>query len=156
MFSYISDKTQKRRFLTSVPPLLYGLALAVTMMLKGNALISFIIFCLASFFLQTNQSSFWTLPSLILKPEIVGGSRGFISAIGALSGFFGPYIMGYFMDLTGSMDYAVNCLFIFPVVGWIVVQSLPKHLNARKIINISTDFSSDEQADNTIHQEIIN
>ena len=45
---------------------------------------------------------FWTLPPLFLSKESVGSGMGLINALGNLGGFFGPFLVGYFISSTGS------------------------------------------------------
>lgn len=47
-------------------------------------------------------SSFWCLPSLFLKGAPAAAGIALISSIGTTGGFFGPTIVGYFKQLTGS------------------------------------------------------
>ena len=52
----------------------------------------------------------WTLPTAYLSGAAAAGGIAAVNAIGNLSGFFGPYAMGYFKDLTGSFNAGLWCL----------------------------------------------
>ncbi len=46
----------------------------------------------------------WTLPTAYLSGAAAAGGIAAINSIGNLSGFFGPYAMGYIKDQTGSFN----------------------------------------------------
>ena len=52
----------------------------------------------------------WTLPTAYLSGAAAAGGIAAVNAIGNLSGFFGPYAMGYFRDRTGSFNAGLWCL----------------------------------------------
>ena len=52
----------------------------------------------------------WTLPTAYLSGAAAAGGIAAVNSIGNLSGFFGPYAMGYFKDLTGSFNAGLWCL----------------------------------------------
>ncbi len=60
----------------------------------------------------------WTLPTAYLSGAAAAGGIATVNAIGNLSGFFGPFAMGYFKDLTGSFNAGLWCL---AAVGFIAM-----------------------------------
>jgi len=53
---------------------------------------------------------FWALPTAVLSGSAAAGGIALINSIGNLSGFVGPYAMGWFKDITGS--YIIGLLFL--------------------------------------------
>ncbi|VDY37221.1 major facilitator superfamily protein [Salmonella enterica subsp. enterica serovar Daytona] len=49
---------------------------------------------ICGFFLQAYAGPFWTLPPLLFAPNVLGGVRGTINALGNIGGFIGPYLVG--------------------------------------------------------------
>jgi ACS family tartrate transporter-like MFS transporter len=47
---------------------------------------------------------FWTLPTAFLTGAAAAGGIAIINSIGNLSGFFGPYLMGWLKDATGTFS----------------------------------------------------
>ena len=52
----------------------------------------------------------WTLPTAYLSGAAAAGGIAAVNSIGNLSGFFGPYAMGYLKDHTGNFDAGLWCL----------------------------------------------
>jgi MFS family permease len=50
------------------------------------------------------RSVFWVIPTRFLTGIAAAGGLAFINAVGTAAGFFGPAIMGWLKDLTGSFN----------------------------------------------------
>jgi ACS family tartrate transporter-like MFS transporter len=50
------------------------------------------------------RSVFWVIPTQFLTGIASAGGLAFINAVGTAGGFFGPFIMGWLKDLTGSFN----------------------------------------------------
>ncbi len=48
------------------------------------------------------RAIFWTVPPRFLVGTAAAGGLAFINSVGTLGGFFGPYLIGWLKDLTGS------------------------------------------------------
>jgi ACS family tartrate transporter-like MFS transporter len=48
------------------------------------------------------RAIFWTVPTSFLTGRGAAGGLAFISTIGSLGGFFGPFLVGWIKDTTGS------------------------------------------------------
>ena len=53
---------------------------------------------------------FWTLPTAVLSGSAAAAGIAVINSIGNLSGFFGPYAMGWIKDATGSFTWGLLAL----------------------------------------------
>ena len=67
---------------------------------------------------------FWTLPTAFLSGAAAAGGIAIINAIGNLSGFFGPYLMGYLKDLTGTYEAGLQSLAALGFIAMLIVLVL--------------------------------
>lgn len=50
------------------------------------------------------RAIFWAIPPRFLVGTAAAGGLAFINSVGTLGGFFGPFLMGWLKDLTGSFN----------------------------------------------------
>lgn len=50
------------------------------------------------------RAIFWAIPPRFLVGTAAAGGLAFINSVGTLGGFFGPFLMGWLKDLTGSFQ----------------------------------------------------
>jgi MFS transporter, ACS family, tartrate transporter len=67
---------------------------------------------------------FWPLPASFLTGASAAAGIAAINSLGNLSGFAGPYAMGYLKDLTGNFTAGLLLLAGFALFGATVVMSL--------------------------------
>jgi ACS family tartrate transporter-like MFS transporter len=67
---------------------------------------------------------FWTLPTAFLSGAAAAAGIAVINSIGNLAGYFGPFIMGWLHDLTGSFSYALLAIALSAVIAMIIVLVL--------------------------------
>jgi D-galactonate transporter len=67
---------------------------------------------------------FWTLPTAFLSGAAAAGGIAIVNAIGNLSGFAGPYLLGYIRDQTGNFDGGLLCLAAFGFIAMVIVLVL--------------------------------
>ena len=63
----------------------------------------------------------WTLPTAFLSGAAAAGGIAIINALGNLSGFFGPYVVGYIKDQTGSFTGGLLAIAAAGAVAMVVV-----------------------------------
>ena len=68
---------------------------------------------------------FWPLPASFLTGASAAAGIAAINSLGNLSGFAGPYAMGYLKDLTGNFTAGLLLLTGCALLGAIVVSLLP-------------------------------
>lgn len=124
-FGRISDRSGDRKTYVALPLLGLAASLLMSVLLKDYIWLSFICLVFAGGFLQSAASVFWTIPPLLFPTNVAGGVRGAINALGNLGGFLGPYMLGYFKDLSGSTDTGVLMLVGFLVVSAAITYTLP-------------------------------
>lgn len=106
-----SDKRRERRWHVAVCLSIS----AVSLMIAANAAGSNV--WLAFFFLTVALcgafgafSPFWSIPTSFITGSAAGGAIALINSIGNLGGFFGPYMVGFLRDFTGSFNTAITFL----------------------------------------------
>ena len=67
---------------------------------------------------------FWTLPTAFLSGAAAAAGIAIINSIGNLAGFFGPFVMGWLRDTTGSFAAGLWAISAAAVVGTLIVLSL--------------------------------
>lgn len=132
LMGYISDKTQKRKLLMGICPLIFTGLLVCTMLIQSNVWISFAILCVAMLFIQGCTTNMWAALPMLLVPEVAGTARGIISMCVGAAGIVLPLLIGYFMDKTGSMFMSWLIIFVFSFITFLITLTLPNHLNGSK------------------------
>ena len=67
---------------------------------------------------------FWTLPTAILGAGTAAAGIAAINSIGNLSGYFGPFAMGYIKDLTGGFTWGLATIAASAVVALVIALAL--------------------------------
>jgi ACS family tartrate transporter-like MFS transporter len=80
--------------------------------------------CLAMVGLYACMPAYWTLPTLFFGGTAAAATLAFINAVSNLGGFFGPAIIGWLTQTTGSFQAAIATLGGFVVVGAVALLAL--------------------------------
>ena len=67
-------------------------------------------FCLAAFGIYGALAVFWTLPTAILRGMAAAGGLALLNSFSNLGGFFGPTLMGWLKQSTGSYTLGMTLL----------------------------------------------
>ncbi len=67
---------------------------------------------------------FWTLPTAILSGSAAAAGIALINALGNLSGFAGPFAMGWIKDVTGNFAAGLLLIAACAVVAMVIVLAL--------------------------------
>jgi len=67
---------------------------------------------------------FWTLPTAFLAGAAVAPGIAAINSIGNLSGYFGPFAIGWIKDATGSFAWGLTTIAACAVIALIITLSL--------------------------------
>jgi MFS transporter, ACS family, tartrate transporter len=102
-----SDRTNERR-LHTVIPLVVTAAGLVAAAITRTAGLTIAAFAVTTAGIYAAFPVFWALPTAVLSGSAAAGGIALINSIGNLSGFVGPYAMGWFKDVTGS--YTIGLL----------------------------------------------
>jgi len=89
----------------------------------SNSLISAVIgFSLALIGVTAARAIFWTIPTRFLTGVAAAGGLAFINSIATTGGFFGPYMMGWLKEFSGS--YVVGLLAVAAIIFASTLASL--------------------------------
>jgi len=118
-----SDRTGERKLHTAFSGLLGGLFLAASAF-APSPIIGLVLLCCSAFVLWATLGVFWTLPTQFLTGAAAAGGLAAINGFAQLGGFFGPSLVGWVREGTGSFTYALLALAVFPVIGCFICLSL--------------------------------
>jgi ACS family tartrate transporter-like MFS transporter len=118
IFSRRSDRTGERVWHLVVPCLLGGTGVVLAgLSLNVSPTLAIAGFCLANFGIAGSLPVFWNLPTAFLGAAAAAGGIASINAIGNISGYASPQMVGLLRDSSGG--YEVPML----VVGSLVLLS---------------------------------
>jgi ACS family tartrate transporter-like MFS transporter len=98
-----------------------GLAGAV---LFVNPLLIMISFCVAAFGIYGALAVFWTLPTAILRGMAAAGGLALLNSFSNLGGFFGPTLMGWLKQSTGTYTMGMLVLAAMLAFGGIATLAI--------------------------------
>ncbi len=119
-----SDAAQERRYHTALPIGLTFFGL-IGLTMTDNLLISMLLLCVSQAGIYAFVGTFWTLPNMYLSEATAAVGIAIINSTGNLGGFFGPYMVGFLKDMTGSTALGMYFLASFAILGTISVLAIP-------------------------------
>jgi ACS family tartrate transporter-like MFS transporter len=102
VMSRIGDRTGRPHRITLVATLVGGLGLIVAAATSQAPVLSLIGICIASAGIYAAIPSMWSMSTARMPVMLAATSIGFISAIGNVGGFVGPYVGGLANTATGT------------------------------------------------------
>lgn len=78
--------------------------------LFANPVLIMLSFCLAAFGIYGALAVFWTLPTAILRGMAAAGGLALLNSFSNLGGFFGPTLMGWLKQSTGTYTMGMLAL----------------------------------------------
>src|SRR5258707_3062095 len=118
-----SDRTMERKGHVAVALLMAAIGIGFSG-LVSNPVIVMALLCFAQIGVSAVPAMFWPLPASFLTGASAAAGIAAINSLGNLSGFAGPFAMGYLKDLTGTFTVGLLLLAGCAVVGAAVVMSL--------------------------------
>jgi cyanate permease len=115
-----SDRTMERKGHVAVALLMAAVGIGLAG-LVSNSFIVMALLCFAQIGVSAVPPMFWPLPASFLTGASAAAGIAAINSLGNLSGFAGPYAMGYLKDLTGNFTAGLLLLAGCALVGAIVV-----------------------------------
>ena len=89
-----------------------------------NPYLKMVALTFGSFGVFASLPVFWTLPTAILGGGAAAAGIAAINSIGNLSGYFGPFVMGWFKDLTGSFAWGLVAVAACAAIGMVIALAL--------------------------------
>ncbi len=117
-----SDATRERRWHAALPPLAGGLGLAGAG-LVSNPVAAYLFLILATIGIYCTFGPFWTLPAVFLVGTGAATGIALINSIGNAGGFIGPALVGFLVQITGSMNAGLIAIGICLFLGRILAAS---------------------------------
>jgi cyanate permease len=118
-----SDRTLKRREHVCFAMLLAAVGVAGAGLVSSPFLVLGLL-CLSQIGVSATPPLLWPIPSAFLTGTSAAAGIAAINSIGNLSGFAGPYMMGYLKDLTGTFTAGLLVLGGCALFGAITVMRL--------------------------------
>jgi MFS family permease len=122
-----SDKMNERRWHVAVCLTISAIAMIISSYIANtNIVLAFVFLTIALCGAFGAYSPFWAIPPSFLTGAAAGGAIALINSIGNLGGFFGPYIVGYIKDVTGSFTASMIFLGVSMIIGSLIIVFLVK------------------------------
>jgi MFS transporter, ACS family, tartrate transporter len=122
-FGRHSDDRMERKGHTAVG-LLIGAAGIAASTLTNDPVLTMLAFTFGACGVFGTLPVFWTLPTAVLSGSAAAAGIAVINSIGNLSGFFGPYAMGWIKDQTGSFTGGLLLIAGMAIVAMGIVLAL--------------------------------
>ncbi len=118
-----SDRAMERKGHVAFALLIAATGIAVAA-LVDDPTVKMICLAIAGFGIFSSLPVFWTLPTAFLSGPAAAGGIAIINSIGNLSGFAGPFAMGWIRDQTGSYTGGMLAIAASAVVAMVIVLAL--------------------------------
>lgn len=106
------------------PLLLASVAFVVAAMNLDNPVIAMSGFCVAMIGLYACMPAYWTLPTMFYSGTAAAVALAFVNAVSNLGGFFGPAIIGWLTQTSGSFKIAIATMGGFVLLGAVALLLL--------------------------------
>ncbi|AGK53220.1 MFS transporter [Bacillus sp. 1NLA3E] len=122
-----SDKKNERRFHVAACLTTSAVAMIISSLVANTSIVlSFVFLTVALCGAFGAYSPFWSIPPSFLTEAAAAGAIALINSIGNLGGFFGPYIVGYIKDTTGSFNTSMIFLGVSMIISSSIIVFLVK------------------------------
>ena len=118
-----SDRTMERKGHVAAALVMSAVGIGLAGLVSSPFLIMALL-CFAQIGVSSVPPMFWPLPASFLTGASAAAGIAAINSLGNLSGFAGPYAMGYLKDTTGSFTAGLLLLAGCALLGSIVVLRL--------------------------------
>jgi ACS family tartrate transporter-like MFS transporter len=115
-----SDRTGERAWHVAIPAFAAGIGFAASAIFGDVPAAAFVALAVAAASIYSVIPVFWTLPTRVLAGLAAAGGIALINAFGNLSGYFGPALVGYVRQTTGSYAYGLLTLSGFAMLAGVL------------------------------------
>jgi ACS family tartrate transporter-like MFS transporter len=123
LFGRHSDQTMERKAHVAAALLMSAIGIGLSGLVSSPVIVMALL-CFAQIGVSAVPAMFWPLPASFLTGASAAAGIAAINSLGNLSGFAGPFAMGYLKDLTGTFTVGLLLLAGCAVIGAAVVMSL--------------------------------
>src|SRR5215813_4138260 len=125
LVSRSSDHRQERKFHAAIPALIAATAL-VAVNATTSAIPTIALLCVAALGVYSIYGPLYALPSEFLSGFAAASGIALISSVANLGGFFGPYIVGFVSQKTGSLHAGLGLTGVSVFASAALMLALPK------------------------------
>jgi ACS family tartrate transporter-like MFS transporter len=118
-----SDRTMERTGHVAITLACAAIGVGASAFLS-DPLMKMIALTFGAFGVFASLPVFWTLPTAFLSGASAAAGIAAINSIGNLSGYFGPFIMGWIKDETGSFSYGLLAIAGGSAIAFVIVLAL--------------------------------
>jgi D-galactonate transporter len=123
LLSRHSDKTMERRRHVAVALIMATVGIGLSGFVD-NPVLKMALLCFAQIGVSAVPPMFWPIPSSFLTGASAAAGIAAINSLGNLSGFGGPFLMGWLKNTTGSFTPGLVCLAVAAAIGAVAVLVL--------------------------------
>jgi len=125
LVSRSSDHRQERKFHAAIPALIAATAL-VAVNATTSAIPTIALLCVAALGVYSIYGPLYALPSEFLSGFAAASGIALISSVANLGGFFGPYMVGWVGQKTGSLHAGLGLTGVSVFASAALMLALPK------------------------------
>ncbi|GAA3585678.1 MFS transporter [Amycolatopsis ultiminotia] len=118
------DRAGKSATYAMLPMVVGGLALIVSAFLTSTPWLGYAGLCACAIGVMAAFPAFWAMPAAFVAGAAAAAAIGVINSIGNLSGFLGPYWVGWMSSLFGSAKWGLVTIGLVMVAGGVLARSL--------------------------------
>ena len=140
-WGWISDRMGERRFNLFWACILSAAGLVIAGLFAGTYW-SLVGISIAAAGFYGTKGPFWTMPSMFLTGSAAAAGIAWINSIGNLGGFFGPTIVGWARDSTGSFAAGLYALAAFALMSAVVAAlwlHIPRQAAAAERVGLAAE-----------------
>jgi D-galactonate transporter len=119
-----SDQRLERKIHVVIPLLVAAGGIGAAAVID-DPLLKMVALTIAGFGVFSSLPVFWTLPAAFLSGPAAAAGIAVINALGNLSGFAGPFAMGWIKDATGSFSGGLLVIAAVALIAMVAVLLLP-------------------------------
>ena len=116
-----SDRTLERRYHCALSCLASAVGLVFIGVFASSPVFGFLALVLGVTGVLCAFAPFWQMPTMFLAGTAAAGGIAFINSIANLSGWFGPYVVGWLKDVTGKASAGLYVVAGLEVLGAILI-----------------------------------
>jgi predicted MFS family arabinose efflux permease len=116
-----SDRSEERRRHFAFASFMAAAGIVISNLFRQNTLIAMGGLTLATMGILATFPLFWPMPTEMLAGSAAAAGIAWINSLGNLGGFFAPWIVGWFTDLTKRSDYGLYVIAAAMVLGSLLV-----------------------------------
>ena len=122
-YSHRSDRKMERKWHAAVALLVAAIGIAASTA-THDPVLTMVAFTIGSCGVFALLPVFWTLPTAVLSGTSAAAGIAVINSVGNLSGFAGPYAIGWVKDATGSYSGGLLMIAGLAIVAMLIVLAL--------------------------------